>query len=340
MSIKKISYDDAGVNIDAGNKLVDSIKPYIKNTNRSGVMGNIGGFGGLFDLKACNYKDPILVSATDGVGTKLKIAIEANNCDFIGQDLVAMCVNDLVVQGAEPLFFLDYYACAKLEQDKANKIIKSIAKACKLAGCALIGGESAEMPGLYSKNDFDLAGFTVGAVERENILPHSKDINTGDVIIAIPSSGVHSNGFSLVRKIMSEYNLSYADQAEFNKNKTYNEVFLTPTEIYVKPCLQLHKNNLVKAFCHITGGGIVENIPRILPNNLTYDIALENLQLPDLFTWLQNKSSLELTELYTVFNCGIGMVAVIKPDNLEPTKAILADFGYSDIKQIGTIIEK
>ena len=340
MSINKISYSDAGVNIDAGNNLVDSIKPYIKNTKRSGVIGSIGGFGGLFDLKSCNYKDPILVSATDGVGTKLKIAIDANKCDFIGQDLVAMCVNDLVVQGAEPLFFLDYYACAKLDQMQAGKVIKSIADACKIANCALIGGESAEMPGLYKKGDFDLAGFTVGAVERDNILPNNNNIKAGDIILAIPSSGIHSNGFSLVRRIMSEHNICYDSKAEFDNNKTYNEAFLIPTEIYVKPCLELHTKKLVKAFCHITGGGIIENIPRILPENLTYEINFTQLKMPSIFKWLQKKSCLNLSEMYQVFNCGIGMVTIIEQDNLAMVKNILSSFGYDNIEQIGVIIEK
>ena len=340
MSKNKISYNDAGVSIETGNNLVDAIKPHIKNTKRAGVMGNIGGFGGLFDLKSCAYKDPILVSATDGVGTKLKIAINADKFDFIGQDLVAMCVNDLVVQGAEPLFFLDYYACAKLDQVQASKVIKSIADACKIANCALIGGETAEMPGLYQKGDFDLAGFTVGAVERDHILPKSDDIKVGDIVVAIPSSGIHSNGFSLVRKIMSEHNISYDSKAEFDDSKTYNEAFLTPTEIYVKPCLELYKKNLVKAFCHITGGGIIENIPRILPENLTYEIDFAQLEMPSMFKWLQEKSQLDLLEIYQVFNCGIGMIAIIKQDGFTVVQDILAGFGYDKINQIGEIVAK
>lgn len=341
MSKNKISYSDSGVNIDAGNRLVDDIKPEISATDRLGVMANIGGFGGLFDLKACNYQDPILVAATDGVGTKLKIAIETNNLEAIGQDLVAMCVNDLVVQGAEPLFFLDYYACSKLDNNQAKIVIKSIADACKKSGCALIGGETAEMPGMYQKNDFDLAGFAVGAVERERVLPQKDKIIDGDVIVSLPSSGIHSNGFSLVRKIMQQHKLSYNEISEFDNTKTYGEAFLTPTKLYIKPCLELHKKSLVKAFCHITGGGLIENIPRILPNNMGFNIDYDNIELPSIFRWLESKSRLKKEELYRVFNCGIGMVFVTNENSISNIKDIIEPFGYKDcIEVIGRICKK
>ena len=340
MSKNKISYEDSGVSIDTGNTLVDVIKTHVNSTNRPGVLGSIGGFGGLFDLKACNYKDPILVSATDGVGTKLKIAIELNDYKSVGQDLVAMCVNDLVVQGAEPIFFLDYYACSKLNISQASQVVESISKACKLANCALIGGETAEMPGMYNNNDIDLAGFSIGVVERENILPNKEAIEEGDIILSIPSSGVHSNGFSLVRKIMSANNLKYTDISEFNKDKTYAEAFLTPTEIYVRGCLELHKKKLVKALCHITGGGIVENLPRILPKELGFDINYGTIKLPEIFQWLKTKSSLDNEEMFKVFNCGIGMTIIANSDNKEQICNILSKHGYHDVTEIGKVIKK
>ena len=324
MSDKEIKYKDAGVDIDAGNKLVEKIKPAVKDSKRAGVMDSIGGFGGFFDLKKCGFKDPVLVAGTDGVGTKLKIAIETRRFDSIGQDLVAMCVNDLIVQGAEPLFFLDYYACDSLNVDDATEVINSIARACKDSGCALIGGETAEMPGMYKKGDFDLAGFAVGAVEREAILPKQSEIKAGDLIVALPSSGVHSNGFSLVRKIMEIHNLKYDDFAEFDTSKTYAEIFLEPTKLYVKDCLALHKKSLVKAFCHITGGGFTENIPRILPDNLSFSIN-SDYKLPALFSWLQTKANLSLAELYKTFNCGAGMVAVMDEISYKESQSIIAD---------------
>ncbi len=338
MTKKTISYKSSGVDIETGNKLVDNIKQDIKNTNRAGVINNIGGFGALFDLAKCKYKDPLLVAGTDGVGTKLRIAIEAEKFDYIGQDLVAMCVNDLVVQGAEPLFFLDYYACAKLDNKIAQQVIKSIAKACALVNCALIGGETAEMPDMYKKKDFDLAGFSVGAVERSEVLPKTEEIKAGDVIIGIPSSGVHSNGFSLVRKIMSEYQLDYQEMAKFDNSKSYADHFLIPTELYAKPCLELHKNNLVKAFSHITGGGFIENIPRILPKNLSFDINYNKLELTSLFNWLKEKSNLNNKEFYKVFNGGFGMVIIADNNNSSNILKILQEkYNYQKAKILGEV---
>jgi len=337
MSKDSISYKDAGVDIEAGNSLVETIKPDIKSTNRPGVMAGIGGFGGFFDIAKCGYTDPVLVAATDGVGTKLKIAIEANDFSTIGQDLVAMCVNDLVVQGAEPLFFLDYYACSKLNEKDAAAVIKSIAAGCKLSGCALIGGETAEMPGMYKPGDFDLAGFSVGAVERGKVLPYKDDIAKGDVLIGIPSSGMHSNGFSLVRKIMEVKKLSYDDKADFDPSKTYAEIFLTPTELYVNSCLDLYKKNLVKAFSHITGGGFIENIPRILPEGLSFEIDYDNYQLPPLFAWLKEQANLDNQELFRAFNCGVGMVIVASSENEASVIEVLKEHNY-DAKLLGNIV--
>lgn len=335
MNQEKITYKDSGVDIDEGNDLVELIKPEVKKTERPGVMSGIGGFGGFFDLAKCNYKDPLLVAATDGVGTKLKIAIETANYDYIGQDLVAMCVNDLVVQGAEPLFFLDYYACGKLEKKVAAKIISSIASACKKSNCALIGGESAEMPGMYIAKDFDLAGFSVGAVERNNILPYKEQINKSDLIVGISSSGIHSNGFSLVRKIMEVRNLSYNDETEFMPGKTYAEVFLEPTELYVKLCLELHNNNLVKAFSHITGGGFTENIPRVLPEERSFKLA-PDFEFSNLFAWLKDQANLSSEEMFKSFNCGYGMIAIISRRELNNVSQLISDNGFS-AKVIGDI---
>ena len=335
---KKISYKDAGVDIESGNLLINDIKSEISKTYRKGVISNIGGFAGLFDLKKCHYKDPILVSGTDGVGTKLKIAIDSNNFDYIGQDLVAMCVNDLLVQGAEPLFFLDYFACSKLDNNIAKNVITSIASGCKKANIALIGGETAEMPDIYHNKDFDLAGFAVGIVERDKILP--RNIEEGNILIAIPSSGIHSNGFSLVRKVMSEYNLNYDHLAEFSNEKdnmTYKDIFLTPTEIYVDICLELYNKNLVKGFCHITGGGFIENIPRILPNNLSFHIDYHNFELSPLFLWLEEKTNLAKKELFRVFNCGFGMIVIAEEKNSNKIITLLKNSGYHNSKIIGTI---
>ncbi len=309
---ESLSYKSAGVDIDAGNKLVDLIKPLAKATARIGANSDLGGFGSLFDLKKCNFKDPILVSATDGVGTKLKIAIEAQNHDTIGIDLVAMSVNDLVVQGAEPLFFLDYFSCSKLDPNHAQNIIKGIAQGCKLAGCALVGGETAEMPGIYDNNDYDLAGFAVGAVERGEILP--KSTKSSDILIGLKSSGVHSNGFSLVRHILDKKNISLNSPFE---NKTLADALLIPTKIYVKSCLNAAKTNKIKAFSHITGGGIYENLQRVISANLTPHIDFDSFDRPEIFKFLQSQGKISEAEMIRTFNCGIGMVAIIDKNDAD-----------------------
>jgi phosphoribosylformylglycinamidine cyclo-ligase len=305
--MKAISYKDSGVDIEAGNKLVDRIKPLAKATATAGVAGGIGGFGAVFDLAATGFKDPLLISSTDGVGTKLKLAFHSGIHNSIGIDLVAMCVNDLVVQGAKPLFFLDYFATGKLSIDIAEQVISGIAEGCKLAGCALVGGETAEMPGMYSEGEYDLAGFSVGAVERENLLP-KPGIKAGDKLIAIASSGLHSNGYSLVRKLLEINNINIADHAE---------KLLTPTRIYVKSCLSLLGVVEVKAFCHITGGGLSENIPRILPDEVGAQINLSSWQIPELFTWLQKLGNIEEAELFRTLNCGVGMVCIVSEENVD-----------------------
>ncbi|MFD0986927.1 phosphoribosylformylglycinamidine cyclo-ligase [Methyloligella solikamskensis] len=311
-----LTYKDAGVDIEAGNALVKAIGPIAAKTKRSGVMGSLGGFGGLFDLKEAGFKDPILVAATDGVGTKLKIAIETGHHERIGIDLVAMCVNDLVVQGAEPLFFLDYFACGKLETDKAETIVAGIAEGCKQAGAALIGGETAEMPGLYAGEDYDLAGFAIGAVERDGILP-SDDLAAGDVILGLPSSGIHSNGFSLVRKVVEKAGLAWDDPAPFDKDKSLGEALLEPTSIYVKPLLEVHRQlGVIKALAHITGGGLTENLPRVLPDTLVAKIDLDALEPAPVFGWLKETANIAEDEMLRTFNCGVGMVVVI-PEEAE-----------------------
>ncbi len=307
LSYKPLTYKAAGVDIDAGNELVNRIKPFAKATSRLGADSDLGGFGALFDLKKCNFKDPVLVSSTDGVGTKLKVAIDSNKHDTIGVDLVAMSVNDLVVQGAEPLFFLDYFACSKLEVAVATDVIKGIADGCKLAGCALIGGETAEMPGMYQAGDYDLAGFSVGAVERDAILP--KATNTGDVLIGLKSSGLHSNGYSLARYILSQNNVKFSDQ--YSDEKTVADLLLVPTKIYVKSCLAALKTGKVKALSHITGGGLTENLPRVLSKNVTPKIDFQSWTRPEVFNYLQKLGNIADEEMHRTFNCGIGMVLVV-----------------------------
>lgn len=329
---KSLSYKDAGVDISAGNELVNRIKPFAKSTIRPGAEADLGGFGALFDLAKCGYKDPILVSSTDGVGTKLKIAKDLGKHDTIGIDLVAMCVNDLVVQGAEPLFFLDYFASGKLSLDVASDVIKGIAAGCKMANCALIGGETAEMPGLYGEGDYDLAGFTVGVVERENILP--KNVVVGDVVLGLKSSGVHSNGFSLVRHILQESNITL--DHELSSGKTIGEALLEPTKIYVKSCLSAIKTGKIKALAHITGGGLLENIPRILPKNLFADINYSSWELPELFQFLKDAGNVEAIEMQRTFNCGIGMILVVDKKDIAAVKATLIEFG-EEVFEIGTI---
>jgi len=310
------AYKDAGVDIEAAAALVDQIKPHIKKTNRSGVMSGIGGCGALFDLKETGYKDPIMVSGTDGVGTKIKIAIDSGIHDTIGIDAVAMCVNDVVVQGAEPLFFLDYFATGKLENDVAEGVIKGVAKGCEITGCALIGGQTAEMPGLYADGDYDLAGFTVGAVERENLLTGQR-ITEGDVILGLASSGLHSNGFSLVRKIVeSTQGMDYNAPAPFASGQTMAESLLTPTRIYVKTMLDaltIRDNDgqsAIKGMAHITGGGLDENVPRVIPEGLSARIDCAAWDLPPVFKWLIETGNLKPSDMATTLNAGIGMVVI------------------------------
>lgn len=332
------AYKDAGVDIEAGNTLVERIKPAIKATNRSGVMSGIGGFGALFDPKAAGYDDPILVSATDGVGTKLKVAIDTGIHETVGIDLVAMCVNDLIVQGAEPLFFLDYFACGKLDVDHAEAVVKGIAKGCEISGCGLIGGETAEMPGMYSAGDYDLAGFTVGAVERDNIVTGDR-VQEGDVIIALASSGLHSNGYSLVRKIVSStQGYDYASDAPFDSGKTIGESLLTPTRIYVKSVLNALKiknedgSQAIKALSNITGGGLLENIPRTLPDGMGAVIDTATWELPATFKWLAEAGDLSTDDMALTLNCGIGMVAVCGAGDAEKVIENLSDQGETVMK--------
>ena len=325
-----LTYADAGVDIDAGNALVQAIKPIVKATARPGSDTDIGGFGGLFDLKGAGFKDPILVAANDGVGTKLKIAIETGKHDTVGIDLVAMCVNDLIVQGAEPLFFLDYFATGKLEVEAATDVIKGIADGCKQADCALIGGETAEMPGMYADQDYDLAGFSVGAAERGTLLP--RKVEAGDKLIGLASSGVHSNGFSLVRRILETNGLTFADPAPFEDGKSIGEALLEPTRIYVKPILKaLRETDAIKALAHITGGGFPENIPRVLPENLTAHLDLESVTPPAVFGWLQKLGGVADTEMLRTFNCGIGMIVVTDEANEDAVMASLRDAGETPI---------
>ena len=305
-----LTYKDAGVDIDAGEALVERIASAAKATRRPGADADLGGFGGLFDLRAAGFTDPVLVAATDGVGTKLKIAIETGSFAGIGQDLVAMCVNDIVVQGAEPLFFLDYYASAKLNVDAAATVIEGIARACKACGCALIGGETAEMPGLYAKGDFDLAGFSVGAVERDAILPNTAEMRPGDVLIGIASSGVHSNGYSLVRRVVEQSGFAYDAPAPFEPGKKLGEALLTPTRLYVKSALEAIRTGGVKGLAHITGGGLTENTPRALPYDLDAEIDLDQWTPPPVFGWLAKSAGIEPSEMLRTFNCGIGMIAI------------------------------
>ena len=323
---KGLSYSDAGVDIDAGNELVERIKPSLKKTNRPGVLSAIGGFGGLFDLKAAGFKDPILVAATDGVGTKLKIAIETKKLSTIGIDLVAMCVNDLICQGAEPLIFLDYFATGKLKLENAENIIGGIARGCEVAGCALIGGETAEMPRMYHGEDFDLAGFSVGAIERGQELP--LPTNIGDIIIGLSSNGIHSNGYSLVRKIVEKCGLQWSDEAPF-ENKNLGDALLTPTKLYVKQCLELKNIEGVKAFAHITGGGLTENILRALGEGQGIKIDLSTWNLPPVFKWLSSAGGVSQDEMLKTFNCGIGMTVICSQASKNAVFSLLEKNGES-----------
>ncbi|MEY2992772.1 MAG: phosphoribosylformylglycinamidine cyclo-ligase [Pseudomonadota bacterium] len=328
-----MTYAAAGVDIDAGNALVEKIKPAAKRTNRAGVMAGLGGFGGLFDLKAAGYNDPILVAATDGVGTKLRIAIDTGILDTIGIDLVAMCVNDLVCQGAEPLFFLDYFATGKLKVDEAATIINGIADGCLQSGCALIGGETAEMPGMYSADDFDLAGFAVGAMERGQSLP--ADVAVGDVLLGLKSSGVHSNGYSLVRKLVEQSGLTWDSANPFGEG-TLGAALLAPTRLYVKQCLAAMRAGGVHGFAHITGGGLTENIPRVLNQGQGLEIDLSSWDLPAIFKWLAQQGDIAQSELLKTFNCGIGMVVIVAADSADAVKAALRDAG-EDVVTLGRV---
>jgi phosphoribosylformylglycinamidine cyclo-ligase len=334
----KLTYADAGVDIDAGAALVEAIKPLCRATRRRGADAELGGFGGLFDLKAAGFTDPILVAANDGVGTKVKIAIEAGLHDTIGVDLVAMCVNDLVVQGAEPLFFLDYYACAKLDPESAAAVVAGIAKGCIEAGCALIGGETAEMPGLYAGADYDLAGFSVGAVERTKVLPR-RDIVAGDIVLGLRSSGVHSNGFSLVRRIVADHALDWRGPAPFLAERSLAEALLEPTRIYVRPVLDvLAASSEVKALAHVTGGGFFENLPRVLPENLGIALELEAIPVLGVFRWLAKAGGIAEAEMLRTFNCGIGMVVIVGKTATEAIVAAFESAGETPIA-IGSVVE-
>jgi phosphoribosylformylglycinamidine cyclo-ligase len=332
MADKGLTYAEAGVDIDAGNRMVELIKPLLRATARSGANAEIGGFGGLFDLKGAGFSDPVLVAATDGVGTKLKIAIETDRHETIGIDLVAMSVNDLVVQGAQPLFFLDYFACGKLLPEMAARVVKGIAEGCRMAGCALIGGETAEMPDLYRPDDYDLAGFAVGAAERGELLPRS-DIAAGDALLGIASSGVHSNGFSLVRRVVTRCGLTWDARAPFDRALTLGEALLTPTRIYVKSCLAaLRETKAVKGLAHITGGGFPDNIPRVLPDGLGVALDLARVPVPPVFRWLATAGGIAEPEMLRTFNCGIGMVAVVEAARADAVAAVLAREGETVLR--------
>jgi phosphoribosylformylglycinamidine cyclo-ligase len=322
-----LTYAEAGVDIDAGNRLVDLIKPMVRATARAGADAEIGGFGGLFDLKAAGFTDPVLVAANDGVGTKVKVAIETGIHDTIGIDLVAMSVNDLVVQGAEPLFFLDYFACGKLDPEAAAAIVAGIAEGCRESGCALIGGETAEMPGLYKDGDYDLAGFAVGAAERGTLLP-ARDIAAGDAVIGLASSGLHSNGYSLVRKIVEVSKLGLNAPAPFAPVTTLGGALLTPTRLYVKSCLRaIRETGAVKGLAHITGGGFTDNIPRVLPQHLGVRIDLARLTVLPVFKWLAEQGGIAELELLRTFNCGVGMIAIVRRDAIEQVVDVLTEAG-------------
>jgi phosphoribosylformylglycinamidine cyclo-ligase len=331
-----LTYAKAGVDIDAGNRMVDMIKPLVRATARRGADAEIGGFGGLFDLKSAGFKDPILVAATDGVGTKVKFAIETGRHDTIGIDLVAMSVNDLVVQGAEPLFFLDYFACSKLQPDVGAAVVKGIAAGCTASNCALIGGETAEMPGIYQPGDYDLAGFAVGAAERGTLLPRA-DIAPGDIVLGLASSGVHSNGYSLVRKVVEKSGIALGAPAPFDQTMTLGEALLTPTRIYVKSLLAaIRETRGVKALAHITGGGFPDNIPRVLPDTLAIQIDLAQVPVLPVFRWMAQVGQIAEAEMLRTFNCGIGMIVVVAPAEADAITAVLSRHGEK-VAALGTV---
>lgn len=332
MTQESLSYRDAGVDIDAGDALVERIKPFAKKTLREGVLGGIGGFGALFEVPK-RYREPVLVSGTDGVGTKLKLAFELQRHDTVGIDLVAMSVNDILVQGAEPLFFLDYFACGKLDVDTAADVVKGIAQGCEYAGCALIGGETAEMPGMYPDGEYDLAGFAVGVVEKSAIIDGST-IQAGDVVLGLPSSGAHSNGYSLIRKIIARAQPDLA--ASFSDGKTLADAIMAPTRIYVKPLLALLQALPVKGMAHITGGGLTENVPRVLPENVKAVLKQSAWRRPPVFDWLQSAGNVADNEMHRVFNCGIGMVVVLARENVQQALHLLHAAGEHAV-EIGRI---
>lgn len=333
-----ISYADAGVDIDAGNRLVDMIKPFCKATRRAGCDADLGGFGGLFDLSAAGFdsSDTVLIGATDGVGTKLRIAQSTRNHETVGIDLVAMCVNDLIVAGGEPLFFLDYFATGHLEVEEAAAVVKGIAEGCRQAQCGLIGGETAEMPSMYSPGDYDLAGFSVGAVHRDRILP--QNVAPGDILLGLASSGIHSNGFSLVRKLIEKEGLSYDSPCPWDSSvATVGDSLLTPTKIYVKACLPLLKKGIIKAMAHITGGGLLENLPRSLPKGVGA-VVDGHPELPSVFKWMKDASGLQDSELLKTFNCGIGMVLILDANNVAEAKEILLANGEKEVYDLGKLV--
>jgi phosphoribosylformylglycinamidine cyclo-ligase len=337
MAEKSLTYAEAGVDIDAGNRMVELIKPLVRATARPGADAEIGGFGGLFDLKRAGYSDPILVAATDGVGTKVKIAIETGSHATIGIDLVAMSVNDLVVQGAEPLFFLDYFACGQLEPEVGVQVVKGVAEGCRQAACALIGGETAEMPGLYQPGDYDLAGFAVGAAERGTLLPRA-DIAAGDVVLGLGSSGVHSNGYSLVRKIVQQAGLRWNEPAPFDPARKLGEALSEPTRIYVRSCLDaIRDTKAVKALAHITGGGFPENIPRVLPKELGVELDLARVPVLPVFKWLATAGGVAENEMLRTFNCGIGMVAVVDAQRADAVATAFANAGET-VTRLGSVV--
>jgi phosphoribosylformylglycinamidine cyclo-ligase len=332
MADKGLTYAEAGVDIDAGNRMVELIKPLVRATARPGADAEIGGFGGLFDLKRTGFKDPVLVAATDGVGTKLKIAIETGRHDTIGIDLVAMSVNDLVVQGAEPLFFLDYFACGKLAPETGAMIVKGVAAGCREAGCALIGGETAEMPGLYRDGDYDLAGFAVGAAERNALLPRA-GIAAGDIVLGLASSGIHSNGYSLARRVVEKSGLGWDAPAPFDKTRTLGEALLTPTRIYVKSCLAaMRETKALKGLAHITGGGFPDNIPRVLPDGAGVALDLAQVPVSPVFKWLAATGGIAETEMLRTFNCGVGMIAIVHAAGADAVTAVLAGAGETVVR--------
>ena len=336
--MKNLTYADSGVDISIGNKFVKMISGLADSTARPGADGKLGGFGGVFDLAACKYHDPLLVAANDGVGTKLKIAIDSGIHDFVGIDLVAMCVNDLIVQGAEPLFFLDYLSCGKLNPDEASTIVRGISEGCKQAGAALIGGETAEMPGLYSGEDYDLAGFSVGIVERKQILPRT-NLQPGDVLLGLASSGLHSNGFSLVRKILEISGARLSDKSPFDGNSTLANSLLEPTRIYVKSILRIRSNFNLKAIAHITGGGMTENLPRVLPEHLAANVNLNAIPCPEIFIWLQKKGNVASTEMLRTFNCGVGMCLVCDRNSADELAKILEEEGETTF-ELGELVDR